>query len=412
MHTILGATGGGRDLERNVETVADALRRTLRAVAEESIGSAIRPTKLATHLSLDKSLVSRLVRSLRAESGQDLIHYIPSPTGLGMFLQAAESAGVSPERCSDARRAVDDFRTLLEQMPGGRSSLEAWIARGTTDVRQRAEHTAKQAVYRAMSHLLGFHCETVLSALILQPSADGHAVDGIEVSQRTAVRRLRPNTPVALFSIDLTTNHGDGPRPRLEPLEPGADPGDPISYLVPAFCEPELPQVDIHQGGAHHVFALSDRFGSVHHPVTITSAMMIRNGWTRHRSDLQIEDERNYLLHYPCRLVVRDLYIREDLYVGAEPEVRWEFPAPGAAPRSAGLNLPTQLNSLDIWTPIENLGRGPARWSVPALPAHAALVRHAFDRSGWHPERFRGYRARVVYPVPMILMGWKIPLPA
>ncbi|MCC7144185.1 MAG: hypothetical protein IT349_18990, partial [Candidatus Eisenbacteria bacterium] len=162
---------------------------------------------------------------------------------------------------------------------------------------------------------------------------------------------------------------------------------------------------------AHHVFALSDRFGSVHHPVTITSAMMIRNGWIQRRSDLQIEDQRNYLLHYPCRLVVRDLYLREDLYVGAEPEVRWEFPAPGAAPRSVAQTLPTQLNSLDIWTPIENLGRGPARWPVPKLPVHAQLVRHAFERSGWQSERFRGYRARVVYPVPMILMGWKIPLP-
>ncbi|MCC7143252.1 MAG: hypothetical protein IT349_14225, partial [Candidatus Eisenbacteria bacterium] len=113
MQTMLGTTGGSRDLERNVETVAEALRHTLRAVAEESIGATIRPTKLATHLSLDKSLVSRLVRSLRADSSADLIHHIPSPTGLGMFLQAAESAGVSPQRCGEARRAVDDFRSLL-----------------------------------------------------------------------------------------------------------------------------------------------------------------------------------------------------------------------------------------------------------------------------------------------------------
>jgi hypothetical protein len=40
------------------------------------------------------------------------------------------------------------------------------------------------------------------------------------------------------------------------------------------------------------------------------------------------------------------------------------------------------------------------------------LLAHAFETLGWDSGRFRGYRTRIVYPVPMVVMGWWVPLPA
>ena len=400
-----------RSVEDRISTVASVLAESLTAVATSVAGPALRTTRLAARLNLDKSLASRLLRAIRAESMDDLVHFIPSPTGLGMFLNAAEANGAPPDLCRKAREAVEEFRELLEELPGGRSALDTWISQGATDVRKRAERTAKQAVYRGMSHLLGFHCETVASALILQPSGDGRTADGIEVSQRAKVRRLRPDTPVALFSIDLAKDHAVGPTPRIEPLSADADPADPSSYLLPRFCQPEAPALELFREASHHVFALSDEHASVHQPVTITSAMVVRHGWSTHRSEGELTDGRNYLLHYPCRLLVRDLYLRDDLYVGVEPELFWEFPTPGATPRRQNSTLPRKLNSIDVWAPIEHLGLGAARWAIAEIPDQARLIAHAFATTGWDPSRFRGYRVRVVYPVPMVLMGWRVTLP-
>ncbi|MFN8549179.1 MAG: hypothetical protein U0527_14705 [Candidatus Eisenbacteria bacterium] len=410
--TTQRATKAKKSVEQRVEAVASSLQQSLNLVAQSVVGPTLRTTRLAERLDLDKSLSSRLVRALKAESSLELVHFIPSPTGLGMFLHAAEEKGAPVAQCREARHSVEQFRALLEELPGGRAALDTWISRGASDVRQRAERTARQAVYRGMSHLLGFHCDSVSSALILQPAKDGRRVDGIEVSQRVKVRRVRPDTPVALFSIDLGPRREAGPAPRLEPLVKGSDPRDPASYILPRFSDAGAPALDIVQQGTHHVFALSDNLASVHQPVTVTSAMMVRNGWLRQAEGEHLHDGRDYLLHYPCKLVVRDLYLRDDVYLGVEPELRWEFPTPGASASGHASGLPARLNSLDVWSPIEHLGVGSSRWAVTDLKDHARLVAHAFATAGWDATRFRGYRARVIYPVPMILMGWRIPLPS
>lgn len=406
-----GGQRPGGELERRVATTLEEIRRTLLAAIRAIAGPSLRPSRLVVQLKLDKSLASRLVRAVRAETDSEFLHFLPSPTGLRIFLDAASEGASDPDVFTEARAASDRFRELIEEFPGGRSALDTWASRGPTPARNRTEHAARQAVYRAMSQLLGFHCEVVTSALILQPGEDGRTVDGVELSHRAGVRRIRPDTPIALFSIDLASGAPGGPDPHLAPLSTQDDPSNPASYLVPRFCDPETPALDIHRAGTHHVFALSDALASVHRPVTVTSAMVVRSGWARHGGAGQSEDGRNYLLHYPCKLLVRDLFIRDDLYLGSEPTVRFEFPAPGAAPAPVGNTLPRRLNTLEMWAPIEHLGLGTQRWSVPDVSSHAGLLAHAFGTLGWEPSRFRGYRARVAYPVPMILLSWKIPLP-
>lgn len=284
------------------------------------------------------------------------------------------------------------------------------MSESTLEVRERAERTASQSVYRAMSYLLGFRCETITSAIILQPSLDGVTVHGLDVSRREGIRRLRPSAPVALFSVDLST---DVPReaPRLELLDPAADPKDPRSVLLPEFCDPRSPSLELHTNGSHTVFALSNQDDSLQRGVTISSAFHVRNGYLRYRQPDQDEEARTYLLHYPCKLLLRDIFIREDLYPGVEPQIRLEFPAPPGAPRPRAADPAIRLNQLDISAPIISLGRGLHRTAAAGSSQHARMLAHVFEAAGLDAERFRGYRARIMYPVPMITMGWWIPLP-
>jgi hypothetical protein len=328
-----------------------------------------------------------------------------------MFLDAAEASGADVETCRGVRAAVERFQRLLMELPGGRAGLDALTSKSVVEVRQRAERTAKQGVFKSMSYLLGFHCETITSALLLQPSPGGATVDGIDASLREGIQRLRPGTPVAVSSVDLTVETPRDDAPRLETLD-GRPPSDPLSLFLPPFCEPSTPAIELFQAERHTIFALSDA-ASLQRPVTLTSAFFIRNGWLPHRAGDQLEEGRSYLLHYPCKLLIRDLFLRDDLYVGAEPQIRLEFPSPtGPARPQSATSVPIRLNTLDMSAPIEHLGRGLKNAAPPGVPQHGRLLAHLFEATGWDPERFRGYRTRIVYPVPMITMGWWIPLAA
>ena len=69
------------------------------------------------------------------------------------------------------------------------------------------------------------------------------------------------------------------------------------------------------------------------------------------------------------------------------------------------------MNTLDMTTPIEQLGMGLDRVAVKEMPSYARLLRHVFDFTGWDASRYRGYRTAITYPVPMIYMNWWFKLP-
>jgi len=396
-----------QEVGERASEIAERLRTCLTLVAREIAGPAFRPTRLVEALGIDKSLASRVTRSLRSVSPYEVLHLMPSPAGLGIFLDGAEGYGCPPAMLGRARDAVAAFQDLLGQISGGRAALDALMSESVVEVRESAERTASQTVYRAMSYLLGFRCDTITSAIILQPSESGALVDGIEVGQREGVRRLRPSAPVALFSANIAT---DVPpeATRMEGLQNGTPLHDPRSVLLPDFCDPREPSLELHQTGPHTIFALSDEYDTLERAVTVSYAFFVRNGYLRWRREDQEEEFRLYLLHYPCKLLIRDLYIRDDLYVGAEPQIRLEFPVPPGAPRPGFKGPASRLNQLDLSAPIVSLGRGVH--SAAGASQHARMMTHVFRTAGLDPERFRGYRVRIAYPVPMITMGWWIPL--
>jgi hypothetical protein len=402
--------GSAVEIRQRASEVAGRLRAVLLEVSREVSAPAVRPSRLVEVLGIDKSLASRISRSLRAESAIELLHLIPSPMGLGMFLDAAARRRGTPEAVRRARAVVAEFQEFLGNVPGGRPGLDALMSDGAVEVRERAERTASQSVHRAMSYLLGYRCDTITSAAILQPSASGTMVDSFEMGRREGIRRLRPSAPVALFSIGMIHATDLAPEaPRIEPLRPGADPNDPRSVLLPEFCEPSAPALELHQNERHTIYALAEN--EVMSGVTVSSAYVVRNGFTRWRLEDQEEESRNYLLHYPCKLLIRDLFIRDDLYVGIEPQIRLEFPGPPGVPRPRTADPSVRLNQLDMSVPIVSLGRGLGRAGASGSPQHAPMLAEVFRMGGLDPDRFRGYRARVMYPVPMITMAWWFDLP-
>lgn len=404
-----GAMFRGELLPR-IEAMGRELRQAIAGVLDAVDGARPRPTRVSRAIGLDKSLASRLVRAVRSTSDLELMHLVPSPAGLHILADLA-TRHVDPAAIGNLLEAADRFQMLLEGVPGGRAAIDAQISESSPVALEKREHIAKQASFKAMSFLLGHFCDVLTTTLFLVPSANGQRVDGIEIHRRIGLRRMRPSTPLALLSV--WTEPGDGGRENaiaFDTLDGERGGANPSAYLLPEFSSQPLPELEVMRDGAMITLVLAGD-PAVSAPAQLTSAFRIRNGWPA-SPEAPVSQLRGYVLHVPCRQVVRDVFIAESLYAGASPLVSYALPGPRAATRPPQADGSRHFTEVDLTTTIEQLPQGPQAFAVPGVMNHGAAVRHVLERAGHGQTRFRGWRCSVTYPVPLIEMIWWLSHPA
>jgi len=144
---------------------------------------------------------------------------------------------------------------------------------------------------------------------------------------------------------------------------------------------------------------------NVQAPAQFTSAFRIRNGWPL-EPEARTYGLRGYVLHMPCRRMVREVYVAESLFPDVTTRISYLLPGPRAAMRPPRDDGRRHFNEVDLTTSIEQLPLGLPSYSIPGVMNHGAAVRHVLDRSGHSETRFRGWRCAVTYPVPLIEMMW------
>jgi hypothetical protein len=394
-------------LER-IREVGGRIRHPLLRLLEELGGAPPRPARLIRATGLDKSLASRLVRAVRSESENEFLHLVPSPTGLRIF--AGSARRLADRATVEAlESAIDRFQQLLDATPGGRDAIEALISESSPGVRERREHVAKQATFKSMSFLLGHFCETLATSLFLVPSPNERTVDGIEVQQRIGLQRLRPSAPLALLSV-LTPPEDEPPGGStwIETLDGGLGTFAPRDFLIPEFSSQPLPELEVLVSGATTTFLLTGD-ARVTMPTRLTSAFRIRDGWSRQSSG-SLQPVRGYVLHMPCRTVVRNVFVAEDLFPGGTPRIAFRLPAPGGY-QFEGDDDRRHPGTIDLSAPIEQLSSGARAFEVPGIPETRDTLLHVLERAGHAGTRFRGWRCTLAYPIPLIEMFWWLALP-
>ena len=392
------------DLHAEIEQLGGELRIALTSVLESLAGPRPRPTRLTRAIGLDKSLASRFVRASQARSDLELMHLVPSPAGLRML---ADSAGalVPRDRIDALLAATRRFEALLDAAPGGRAAIDAQISEGSHVVRGRSEQVARQAAFKSMSFLLGHFCELLSTTLFLVPAANGRTVDGIELTRRIGLRRMRPSTPLALLSLYVAPEDGRaGDSMAFDPIDGVPGVGDPTAFLLPEFCSKPIPALDVVREGSITTLVLAGD-PSIHAPSQMASAFRIRNGWLLEQGP-GMQSLRGYVLHVPCKQLVRDVFIAESLYPGVTPSLSFAMPGPRATtppPRPSG---PRHFTQVELGATIEPLPSGASAHSLSGVGDHAVAIQHVLDRAGHGATRFRGWRCSMTYPVPLIEMLW------
>ena len=396
-------------LIERIEGMGHELRGLLEPILEEVGGVPPRPSRLIRTIGVDKSLASRLVRAVRADSDAEFMHLVPSPTGLRILRDHADGAA-DPRGIAEFDAAIDRFQELLDGTPGGRDSIDAHISESSREVREKREHVAKQASFKSMSFLLGHYCETLVTSLFLVPAANGRTIDAIEVHQRLGWRRMRPSKPIGLLSVFAP--------PEDEPPEDstwveslgGLGATTPMDFLMPEHSSDPLPAPNVVVEESVMTLVLAGD-PSLHAPTQLTSAFRIRNGWPLEAAS-DHDAVRGYVLNVPCRTLVRDLFIAEGLHPGAIPHVSFQVPNPGGSTKvPAGDEEEPHFSLLDLAAPIEQLPAGRRGFEVPGVPAQRDAIEDALDRCGHAATSFRGWRCTMPYPVPLIEMIWWLKMP-
>jgi hypothetical protein len=390
----------GRISLKQIEAIGAELRRTLTPVLESVAGVRPRPTRVSRAIGLDKSLASRLVRAVQSSSDLDLMHLVPSPGGLNIFADLA-TRHADPASIANLLMATERFEQLLDSVPGGRASIDAQIAESSQVALLKREHIAKQASFKSMSFLLGHFCDVVSTTLFLVPSANGRRVDGIEIQRRIGLRRMRPSTPLVLLGIwgepeDALSENAIS----FETLEGERGSRNPAGFLLPDFSTQPLPKLDVLQEGELTALVLAGD-PSLHAPSQLTSTMIIRNGWPI-QPESRVQALRGYVLHTPCRQVVRDVCIAESLYPDATPQVSFVLPGPRPSMRAPGENGRRHYSEVDLARSIEPRPAGPQAYDIPGVVNHSAVVRHVLERTGHSLTPFRSWRLAVTYPVTLV----------
>jgi hypothetical protein len=390
-----------------IERVASRLRATLTPLVEQLAGSPPRPVRLTRANpgpGLDKSLASRLVAAAKADSDLQFLHVVPSPTGLRMLLQAAEFFA-DPALIRRTGAEIDDFQSLLDALPGGRQALDARLGESQSSIREKREQIARQGAFKSVSFLFGHWCETLATTLIVFPSATAGRVDLVEIHRRIGLRRLVASAPLPLLS--LFTGHAPEPTPddaaQLASVDGDEAACDADHFLLTQGTSQPAPALVVEREGRLSTFLLPD--GNVDAPpLTVTTAYRLLRAES-------VEQEaawnvlRTYMLHTPCRRLVRDVWIADGLWPGAAPEIAWYLPGPGGTPRVVLDPALPHYRRVNLTTHIEQRPHGPAGLDLPGVADHAGVVVSVLRRAGLDPADFRGWRCEMTYPVPLVEMN-------
>lgn len=389
----------GEGLEAHLSSVGTRLRSSLEAVLAELPDGAAGPQRLARALSLDKVVLSRLLKALRAHDPLATLHHAPGPEPLRRVLKAARRTGATKEILAAANAAVDAFEEVIKGQVGDRSALDAILSAWVPDARAAFELRRKQAAHRALSELKGLRVETQLSTVLLHPNADGETLDVVWVMGLFGLTRLRPGVVAKLASRRMA-----GERSERTPRTLAGDAIDPSTdafltdLRLDDYCQNTPAELSVARHGDVVHYVLGDVGFGPRSAVDLVLAEV--NLAEMPRFVPTGSGRKGYVfleVAPPSRRIVFDAFVHEDVYPGADPQLSvYETALEGVASVN---DRGRDLDRLQLQDTVQPLGSGLERVRSTHVPRLDALTRHVFEQMGWDAARFRGYRVESDYPL-------------
>ena len=398
-----------QSLRQETQAVGQQMQQAVGAVLDRLAEAGVRDQKaMQAALQLSQSAVSRLLTSVRGADPLAALCVMPGTEALRQMRRGAAKAGVATSLLRGVDEAVQRFEAFVEQRIGDRSALDSILRDWVQESRGSFELRHKAAAFKSMSALRGVQAELVLTAGILVPSAAGDAThDCLGIDAVLGCRRTRPSGLLHL--------HGYTMPPVGTPYQITDLDGRPIDSmadtLIPAFSTLQPAQVHTQRHGdlvATQVSTLPLGRGAGA-GVDLVFGQWIRGVHRRRRMGGRPTAGLGGQAEPPAVTYVVDALLDDAVWPGVEPSLAlYDTVVRGVAHPDDPLR---DGDRLDMVETLQFLGRGPESFRMPEFPRYPALVRHVCARAGVDPERLRGYRCKVRFPVYGAQIGIGFPLP-
>lgn len=390
------------DLAARMRRTGRALGDSLAEVVAGVEGVPRRPAELSRVLGLNRDIAGRVMKSIAARDGLEVLHVAPGPEPLRTFIRAAARRGAAPDAVAGAEIAIDHFDRIIRDDVGTRSALDAMIVASLPEARERFELASKQSVFKGMSQLKGVHADVWLNATLIHPAAaDPLHHDALLVHGAIGLQRVRPDIPVTFTYREFDTA---GVR---DDASDASNADAPDWRRLDAFCPHEPARLSTRRVGDVLYYALDDdRVGPAalsdmlvidHHPATVDRfAAPSTESPPRNRKGTFCAPD------IPVRSLVFDAILHESAFPGSDPHLAVYDMGPDGM---AYVNDPRRdVDRMDVLESVEFLGQDLRRFHAPEMPRYTAMLEHICQHRGWDPAAFRGYRCRIQYPV----HGWQV----
>ena len=381
-----------------VHSVLSSLRSELRGIIEGLRPAVKRPTDLQRLLGIDKSLSWSVYEAVNSKAAGALATHLPGPRAMSSFFEAARDVGAPEASVQRAQESFAQLEALIGRHADDREALGLLISdfdTGPDSVASTIDARNKRAAFRANSLLIGRQAAATVTCHIEHPSSTPGLVDRVAITGLHNVRRTRRSSPLCLeqkYRRVAGPGEPSGPA-AIEPLDPRETEPAGMS-LMRDFCSCPLTVKRVSAPGADRaVLELSEQGLGASAEVTFFVGRIFRAVATPPNfvpgDDLNIVQ----LVQTPSVLYSIDIFLHKTLWDDRLPEVStYLMRADGGFDFREQERLPFLEHS-------ELLGWGIECARTSTLPKHVDLLKYAFERTGWDPAEFRGFRVQVEHPL-------------
>lgn len=390
---------------------ARAVVRSLRAAFADALTSLgidpSEPQSISRQLDINKNLAWKISKIVLVDDPAVVLQQMPGNAGIKIFLRALDRVDVAERKHEAIRAAVEEYNSLIKIHSGDRATLDMM---GSTlsahgDL-QRDEHHRK-LLFQGASYIWGAQARVALKLGVVGPSSQEHMLDFASVNALMDFRRIRPDVTWVMASRH--SNFDDGSDMSASPTEP-----IDLRYkdatqapLMADFCSQPLPEL------RRKPTRFGARFELVEGPVGKTGAITCVVGMIQRNIPAYGDSPDSWGRHLatcdtPSELLLVDLLIHKDFTFAIPPEPALVSLAAVTSPPPLADRKYLVLNEK-----LQDLGMSDVAAVTPEVPRYKELVKATFDRTGWNPAEFHGFRMKITYPAfpTAVELRYRLPLP-
>lgn len=391
--------------QTEARTVVRSMRGAFSDLLSQAGADVQDPASISDRIGLTKTLAWKVSKLVQTEDPSVAISHMPGASGIKLLLKGAERAGVSPPQVQIARDAVEEFERLIAVHCGDRATLDMMSGELGDAGREQRDEQHRRMLFQGASYVWGAQARVIHKLGVVAQSPNPGMLEFASVSSLIDFRRLRPDVSWTMAARHSRNDDDSTMATRAnESIDPRFNRPDDCP-LMADFCSQPLPQLmrtvnrhgvtfDLMPGPIGKTGVLTCVVGAIQRDIPF--ARTEANEWGEHQASCDL----------PAELMIVDLYIDERLTFAMEPEVRLVSELGGHASRAQGNRVYLPLNER-----LQDLGVGPRAPATPEIPRYPELLGAIYDRTGWDPRRFRGFRHRMVYPAcpTSLLLRYRLP---